>query len=432
MSDKAHHPLPEASLHADDELHIGLMSGTSMDGVDGVLVAFTPDGTLRATLGHAFLPMPASLRAQFTALQHPAPNELHTAALAAQQLADLYAACTDRLLQQTGIPSRLVRALGAHGQTVRHMPHEGWSLQLLDAPRLAERTGIDVIADLRSADLAAGGHGAPLMPAFHAHLFATHPGRFGILNLGGIANLSIIDSLHGTASVSGFDTGPANTLLDTWIERHQGHRYDHRGQWAATGQPIPALLERLLAEPYFSQPAPKSTGRDLFNLNWLEQHLQALQMAQVAAGTAPAAPSLPPASAPTPQHQHQHQHQHEYQPSRAPAASQSLPPENVQATLLALTARTTAAAIRAASLSITYVCGGGAENPVLMQAIQQAAGPDISIQSTRALGIDPQAMEATGFAWLARQRVHNTPIALPSITGARHPSILGAWHSAPR
>lgn len=446
MSDNAPLPRPAQPLQPGDEIHIGLMSGTSMDGVDGVMLAFAPDGTIRSTLGHAFLPMPAALRERFAALQHPTPDELHTAALAAQQLAELYAACTDKLLQQTGIPAHRVRALGAHGQTVRHMPLEGWSLQLLDAPRLAERTGIDVIADLRSADLAAGGHGAPLMPAFHAHLFAAHPGRFGILNLGGIANLSIIDSQHDTPSVSGFDTGPANTLLDTWIERQQGHRYDHQGQWAATGKAIPALLERLLAEPYFSQAAPKSTGRDLFNLAWLERHLQSLQM------TAPSVTQSSPASAcATP---HASATSHGPATSRSPATSNApastspaqvsqpsstgpttlplLPPEDVQATLLALTAQTTAAAIRAAGLSVTYVCGGGAENPLLMQAIQQAAGPDVSIQSTRALGIDPQAMEASGFAWLARQRVHNTPIALPSITGARHPSILGAWHSAPR
>ena len=330
--------------------------------------------------------MPEPLRRQLTVLQHPASDELAAAARAGQQLADLYAECVQKLLQQSGISPRQVRALGAHGQTVRHVPAEGYTLQLLDAPRLAEATGIDVVADLRSADVAAGGQGAPLMPAFHAHVFAGLQGRYGILNLGGIANLTVIDTQQPTPTVTGFDTGPANTLLDGWIEAHHGHRYDHHGQWAASGRTIPALLERLLSEPYFARPAPKSTGRDLFNLSWLKQHLQA----------------HPDASA-----------------------------ADVQATLLALTAESTAQAIRAQKLSAVYLCGGGAENAGLAQAIQQAVGPNTLVQSTHALGIAPQAVEASGFAWLARQRVHEAPIPLTRITGSRHDSILGAWHKAP-
>ena len=414
-TEHTHFPGSAPSPQPDDEIHIGLMSGTSMDGVDGVMLAFAPEGHIRTTLGHAFLPMPEALRQQLTALQHPAHDELRSAALASQTLADLYAGCVSALLQQAGLPAGRIRALGAHGQTVRHAPAENWSLQLLDAPRLAERTGIDVVADLRSADIAAGGHGAPLMPAFHAHLFADHPGRFGILNLGGIANLTVIDSSPtatntsppappgvgissntgaGTSPavhISGYDTGPANTLLDGWIEHHQGKRYDHQGQWAASGRIIPSLLHALMAEPYFGLRPPKSTGRDLFNLPWLQQHLQ------------------------------QHQQRHG-----------QASPEDVQATLLALTAETTAAAIRAARPSAVYVCGGGAENPVLMQAIQQAVGPNTRVQSTAALGIAPQAVEASGFAWLARQHVHRIPIDLPPITGARHPSLLGALHLASR
>ena len=379
-------PAPQADFTHTDEIHAGLMSGTSMDGVDGVLIAFDDQGRIRQTLTSAFVPMPEPLRRQLTALQHPASDELAAAARAGQQLADLYAECVQQLLQQSGISPRQVRALGAHGQTVRHVPAEGYTLQLLDAPRLAEATGIDVVADLRSADVAAGGQGAPLMPAFHAHVFAGLQGRYGILNLGGIANLTVIDTQQPTPTVIGFDTGPANTLLDGWIEAHHGHRYDHHGQWAASGRSIPALLERLLADPYFARPAPKSTGRDHFNLSWLKQHLQA-------------------------------------HPDAAAA--------DVQATLLALTAESTAQAIRAQNLSAVYLCGGGAENAGLAQAIQQAVGPETLVQSTHALGIAPQAVEASGFAWLARQRVHETPIPLTRITGSRHDSILGAWHKAP-
>ena len=243
-----------------------------------------------------------------------------------------------------------------------------------------------LLAGTSLADVAAGGQGAPLMPAFHAHVFAGLQGRYGILNLGGIANLTVIDTQRPTPTVIGFDTGPANTLLDGWIEAHHGHRYDHHGQWAASGRTIPALLERLLAEPYFARPAPKSTGRDLFNLSWLKQHLQA-------------------------------------HPDAAAA--------DVQATLLALTAESTAQAIRTQKLSAVYLCGGGAENAGLVQAIQQAVGPETLVQSTHALGIAPQAVEASGFAWLARQRVHEAPIPLTRITGSRHDSILGAWHKAP-
>ncbi|MDO4637922.1 MAG: anhydro-N-acetylmuramic acid kinase [Lautropia sp.] len=373
-----------------NDIYAGLMSGTSMDGVDGVLLAFDPQGGIQQTIAHAFVPMPSPLRQQLTDLQTPAANELTHAARASLALADLYSECTHQLLKRSALDARQVRALGAHGQTVRHAPQEGYSLQLLNASHLAERTGIDVIADLRSADLAAGGQGAPLMPAFHAHIFSrqTEPGHYGILNLGGIANLTIINTQEQPARVTGFDTGPANTLLDNWIESHLGQRYDHNGQWAATGKPIPALLTRLLAEPYFARPAPKSTGRDLFNLAWLQQHLQQL---------------------PDPPHT----------------------PADVQATLLALTAASVAQAIQAHPLRTVYLCGGGARNVHLCEAIQQAIGPHIPLLSTAALGIAPEAMEASGFAWLARQRTHNIPIDLSAITGARHRSILGAWHKHP-
>lgn len=376
---------PEFSPDTGD-IYAGLMSGTSLDGVDGVLVRFHPDGRLDGPLAAASLPMPESLRQRLAGLQHPAHDELTQAARAANELASLYEACVQQLLAASGLPAQAVRAIGAHGQTIRHAPADGYSLQILNAAQLATRTGIDVIHDLRSADIAVGGQGAPLMPAFHAHVFSGMPGRYGILNLGGIANLSILDNDAAPARITGFDTGPANTLLDLWSEHHRQTRFDDRGRWAASGQAIPALLDSLLQDPYFALPAPKSTGRDHFNLAWLMQH-------------------LPKDSSHT--------------------------PADVQATLSALTAESTAAAIRSQRLSSVYVCGGGAENPHLLSQIQAAVGDQTRIETTAALGIHPQMVEATGFAWLARQRVHHQPIELTSITGARQSVILGARHKAP-
>lgn len=381
------------------EIHAGLMSGTSMDGVDGVLIAFDREGRPVETLATVSLPMPEDLRQQLAGLQSPQPDELAQAARAANALADLYTHCVEAMLDDARLPASAVRAIGAHGQTIRHAPAEGYSLQILNGARLAARTGIPVVADLRSADIALGGQGAPLMPAFHAHVFRHLPGRCGILNLGGIANLSIIEaapaadtgsgagpSPTAAPQVFGFDTGPANVLLDAWIEKHQNKRFDHRGEWAASGQPIPALLDALLTEPYFAQPAPKSTGRDLFHLGWLARHLPA---------------------------------GHDWRP------------EDIQATLLALTAETTASAIRQHHLSAVYVCGGGAENHHLIEAIRSRSGTDTHIDSTSSLGIAPQAVEASGCAWLARQRLHGEAIILQAITGARRNAVLGALHLPP-
>ncbi|MDO4906058.1 MAG: anhydro-N-acetylmuramic acid kinase [Lautropia sp.] len=404
--------------HAPDtsEIFAGLMSGTSMDGVDGVLLAFDAPGRIRRTLATASVPMPEALRRQLTVLQQPGPNELARGALAANQLADLYADCLQALLRSSGLPPSQVRAIGAHGQTVRHAPDSGYSLQLLNAARLAALTGIDVIHDLRSADLAVGGQGAPLMPAFHALLFGNLPGRYGILNLGGIANLSILDNTGTNMHVMGFDTGPANTLLDQWSECHRGTRFDDRGQWAASGSVLPDLLAQLLQEPYFSAPPPKSTGRDLFNLGWLEQRLQQAGHPAVSSTAAKHA-CLDDTN-----------HTIDQKQSRP---HRNITPQDVQATLAALTAESAASAIRSAGLAAVHVCGGGAENQHLMAELQRAVGPDIRITSTAELGIAPQFVEAAGFAWLARQRVHGQPIELTSITGALHDSILGAWHAAP-
>lgn len=430
-----HHASRPAPAH---DILAGLMSGTSMDGVDGVLMAFDDSGRPLHTLATASLPMPEGLRSRLADLQHPGHDELARAALAANELADLYADCVAALLDTARLGVDRVRAIGAHGQTIRHAPADGYSLQILNGARLAARTGIDVVADLRSADIAAGGQGAPLMPAFHAHVFRQLPARCGILNLGGIANLSIIDNSVQPARVTGFDTGPANVLLDGWIERHLQLRYDHDGAWAASGTVIPALLTRLLAEPWFALPAPKSTGRDLFHLGWLDAHLAALpaddtgtsdttasntgapRSHQAAACTGAGKPGAPATVPET--------------PAKQAAQAVSPPPhapEDVQATLLALTVETTAAAIRAQRLDAVYVCGGGALNTHLMEQLQQAVGTATPVRTTGELGISPQAVEASGFAWLAWQRIHQRPVALTQITGARHDTIPGALHRAP-
>ena len=369
-------------------LFVGLMSGTSIDGIDGVLARFDAAGRLSQTLAHAALPMPDALRQTLTALQSPGPDELTASALAANALADRYADCVDALLQASTRAAADVVALAAHGQTVRHDPAHGYTIQLLNGARLASLTGIDTVTDVRSADIAAGGQGAPLVPAFHARVFAAPGVRRGIVNIGGIANLTVLTGGDTPDdAVIGFDTGPGNTLMDGWCEQHRGERFDADGGWAASGRVDPPLLGRLLQAPYFGLPAPKSTGRDLFNLAWLARHLSA-------------------------------------------SGSGTVSPGDVQATLLALTVRTIADAVNAYRLAEIYVCGGGAANRTLMVRLQGAL-PGVRVDSTDRLGLAPQAVEATAFAWLARQRISGEPGNLPSVTGAHGPRVLGALHTAP-
>jgi anhydro-N-acetylmuramic acid kinase len=373
-------------IHKAAERFIGLMSGTSVDAVDGVLVDFDPQGNLIRTLALASRSMPADLRRQLTDLQQPGTNELANAALAANALADLYAACARDLLAEAAIEPGDVVAAGAHGQTVRHDPDRGYTIQLLNGARLAEATGIDTVTDLRSADIAAGGQGAPLVPAFHAKVF-TGTLKRAIVNIGGIANITVLEPASGTGHegaprpVIGYDTGPGNTLMDYWCELHRGDRFDRDGEWAATGKVDEMLLARMLAEPYFTRPAPKSTGRDLFNPGWLQKV--------------------------------------DHQSSLAPA--------DVQATLLALTAETVAQACRRHEVAEVFVCGGGAANGRLMHGLR-AALPGVAVGSTEKLGLHPQAVEATAFAWLARQRVKREAGNLASVTGASGPRVLGAMH----
>ncbi|MBO1016588.1 anhydro-N-acetylmuramic acid kinase [Achromobacter sp. SD115] len=369
--------------HQDSQLYIGLMSGTSVDGVDGVLVRLD-DGQAPTVLASASLPMPADLRRELLALNLSGDDELARAALAANGLARLYAQAVAALLQQASVQAGHVAAIGAHGQTVRHRPDLGYTVQLNAPALLAELTGIDVVADFRSRDVAAGGQGAPLVPPFHAAIFGAPQGR-AVLNLGGIANVTLLEPGHAPR---GFDTGPANVLLDGWCQRHLGQSYDADGRWAASGQVLAALLEQLIAsEPWFALPPPKSTGRDLFNMQWLDERLAAFD------GPKPA-------------------------------------PQDVQATLQRLTARTVANAVDAAAAGTqeVFVCGGGARNPGLMRELAYCL--QRPVRATDALGVPAQEVEALAFAWLAQAFVQRRPAGLPAVTGARAPRILGALYPA--
>lgn len=371
----------------------GLMSGTSIDAVDGALVAFSSSGL--HTLAARSRPFPAALRTALQALQQPGDDELARAALAGNALADLYADVVGDLLVAAGRSAPDVAAIGAHGQTVRHRPELGYTIQLLNPARLAERSGIPVVADLRAADIAAGGQGAPLVPAFHALAFGDSTRRRAIVNLGGIANVSLLappaGAVPGTSlDIGGFDTGPANTLLDGWCERHTGRGFDEDGRWAAGGRCLPGLLEAMLADPYFGTPPPKSTGRDHFNLEWVDRKLSELAMMDSAAAAA----------------------------------------QDVQATLAELTATTVARACSSFRADEVWLCGGGTRNRDLIGRLANYL-PGVRVADTNALGIDPQAVEAVAFAWLAERRLAGEPANLPAVTGACAPRVLGALWPAP-
>ncbi len=369
-------PRPAAPI----ERYIGLMSGTSTDGVDGVLAEF--DETSIRIAAAASLPLPPALRGALLALNAAGADELARAALAANELADCYAQAVERLLARSGLAPSQVRAIGAHGQTVRHVPEAGYTLQVNAPARLAERTGIAVVADFRSRDVAAGGQGAPLVPAFHAAWFGKQPGRV-ILNLGGIANVTILGE-----PVRGFDTGPANMLMDAWAQRHLGQPYDRDGAWAASGRCHEGLLARLRAEPWFGLPPPKSTGRDLFGPGWLQAGLD-----------------------------------------ETPGGS-TLAPADVQATLLRLSALTIAEAIarHAPGTREVLACGGGALNTALMTALAEAL--PCRLATTAGHGMPVQSVEALAFAWLARAHLHGQAACLPAVTGARHATIAGCLYPA--
>lgn len=369
---------------------IGLMSGTSLDGIDGALCGFDADGRWAGLRHHVHHDFDPALREALLALQQSGPDEYHRGALAANQLALAYAAVCHALLTATGLQNAAVRAIGAHGQTIRHLPASpgqpratGYTLQLNQPALLAERTGIDVIADFRSRDIAAGGQGAPLVPPFHQALFSSDQEARAVVNIGGISNLTVLDPVR---PLIGFDCGPGNALLDHWCQQHLGQPFDNAGQWGASGHVVPHLLATFLAEPYFAAPPPKSTGRDLFNPAWLQVRLA--------------------------------QHPH-------------LAPADVQATLAELTARCVAHALQqhAPDSRRMLVCGGGALNTDLMAKLS-ACVPGIAVQSTADHGLAPLQVEAAAFAWLAYMHVHRRPANAASVTGAAGARILGACYPA--
>jgi len=380
------------------EFFIGLMSGTSLDGVDAVLADFS--GPQPHVAGAVHAGFSESLRSALHALQRSGPDELHRAAVAANALVDVYADAVAQLLAKTKADARSIAAIGAHGQTVRHRPADGYTWQINNPARLAEATSITVVADFRSRDVAAGGQGAPLVPAFHAALFQQPNRHRVVVNIGGIANVTNLPAGPVGEGVTGWDTGPGNVLMDIWCQRHRGQPFDDDGRWAASGTVDAALLARLRSDPYFAAMPPKSTGRDLFNPQWLD--------ARVTSGLAP---------------------------------------HDVQSTLLQLTVDSIAGDVirHCAEADEVLICGGGARNGALMDrlaaALATAAGGNApgsgaataksrSLHRSDDFGVPSNQVEALAFAWLARQTLRQAPGNIPAVTGARGRRILGAVYPA--
>lgn len=364
------------------QLFVGIMSGTSLDGVDAALVAFENDACLLKDT--QFLAYPESLKTELLALHTPQHNELEAASILGCRLAHLYADAVKQLLTKAKVNAADISAIGCHGQTIRHCPNFsptlGFTLQIGNNALLAELTNISVVGDFRSRDIAAGGQGAPLVPAFHKALFANKNKNRAIINIGGIANITYLPI---KSKVFGFDSGPGNMLLDSWTKLKTGKDYDKDGAWSATGVVLQTLLSGMLAEPYFALPPPKSTGRDLFNDHWLKQH------------------QLYP----------------------------HLRPQDVARTLVALTAHSIVDAIAPMNVDEVYVCGGGAHNALLMHSLQEMLGSKL-LTTTDALGVGVDWVEAVAFAWLAKQTLENKPSNLPEATGAKGLRVLGAIYPA--
>lgn len=367
--------------------YIGLMSGTSLDGVDGVLVEMgAQDGQARQ-LSSSYVPYSSDLRASLFALQFSGFDEVHRASQVANQLVLVYAECVLHLLKNTGFHPDMITAVGVHGQTVRHRPEYGYTTQLNNPSLLAELLDIDVVADFRMRDIAAGGQGAPLVPAYHRSVFGKAGETRVVANIGGISNISI---LRSDGATRGFDTGPGNVLIDSWIMRHKSQKFDDNGNWARHGKVNNDLLAHLMTDPYFVKLPPKSTGRDLFHDDWLNNKLTIFS---------------------------------------------ALEPVDVQATLCALTAQTLVGAIRQYAVDVhhVYVCGGGAYNSLLLEMIGAAlntdsSAPQVGVSSTEVLGVSPNHVEALAFAWLAHRFVERKAGNLPEVTGACGPRVLGALY----
>lgn len=374
---------------AEPEFYIGLMSGTSIDGIDAALLCINESACeLRATHAH---PLPDKLRADVAAISHTGNNEIERLGPLDRALGAEFGRAALALLEGAGIAARAVRAIGSHGQTIRHRPPSqghatsaAYTLQIADPNTIAEATGITTVADFRRRDMAAGGEGAPLAPAFHEAAFAAAGVRRAIVNIGGIANISLLD---GESLIAGFDCGPGNTLLDHWAQQHLGERYDADGAWAREGVVDKGLLEQLLAHPFFSQSGPRSTGKESFNLEWAGAALA--DYAKLAA-------------------------------------------RDVQATFLELTAQGIARGLAGSSIGgeEIYICGGGAHNRFMLERLGQLLAP-APVATTGALGLSPDWVEAATFAWLARRTLYGLPGNAPVVTGAAGERVLGAIYPAP-
>ena len=361
------------------DLYAGVMSGTSLDGVDAVLADFSQEDF--RVVAHAHLPFEGALRDSLLALNEPGEDEIERAGRLGCILAQRYAQAVGEVLSQARISPAEVAAVGCHGQTVRHRPEQGFTVQIGNPALLAELTGVRVVADFRSRDIAAGGQGAPLVPAFHAVAFGNAQENRAVVNIGGIANVTL---LPRNSPVLGYDTGPGNCLMDLWAQRHIGKSYDAGGAWAAGGSGLPALLARLLAEPYFGLPPPKSSGRELFSAGWLARFVDGSENVQA-----------------------------------------------VQSTLLDLTVESIARAVEAAlpAVSRLIVCGGGAFNAALMRRLADRLSA-LSVETSAAHGLEADRVESTAFAWLARRAIEGQAGNLPDVTGARGPRVLGAVYPA--
>lgn len=364
-----------------DGLYVGLLSGTSIDAIDAALLHIDDEGVeLRESLA---APMPVDVKAELLRLSESETANVDAIGRLDRRLGTCFADAVMRLLDLAHVAPRDVCAIGSHGQTIRHRPprtgEAGFSWQIGDPHTIAELTGICTVADFRRRDMAAGGQGAPLAPAFHLRAFSSDTVDRAIVNIGGMANITLLHAAGKTAH--GFDTGPGNALLDAWHQRHKGSNYDHDGNWARGGRVDQALLERLLRHPYFLSPPPKSTGREEFNLDWLDAQLN----------------------------------------------QDEIPPRDVQATLAMLTVETisTAIARELPTHGEVFVCGGGAHNGLLMEWLARRLQPR-RVRDTTILGVDPDWVEAALFAWLARQTLGSLPGNLPAVTGARHPAVLGS------
>ena len=366
------------------EYYVGLMSGTSMDGIDAVVVDFSNHETPKLICSHSHS-WPDDVHKQLLACRQLADDELGSLHTLDINLGEIFAHATLALLTKAQLTASDIIAIGNHGQTIRHRPDadQPFSLQISDAKTLAQKTGIRVVSDFRTADIEAGGQGAPLAPAFHEAVFRSETENRGILNIGGIANLTVLPA-DKSKSVTGFDTGPGNNMMDAWMVKTHNEDFDKNGDFSRSGEINKDLLEQCLSDAYFSVTPPKSTGFEQFNLDWFDQQLKN-------------------------------------------SDSENLGAADIQATLCELTARSIADAVASTTTDINHllICGGGVHNSYLMERIQLAL-PTCKVEPSEVCGIHPDWVEAMAFAWLAKRTINNQPGNLPSVTGAKKAVVLGS------